>query len=307
MSTTTTSTRTTTASTHLRRIAAVATVVGLLSGAGLVVRHAAGAEAAQTPTGTATHTGVVPGLGSTTSTVGSQAVEPAARMRRSDSSSRDDALQGKEIINLTPLTSPIGAVIPPRSSMSNFLDASYADVWRTFRTKFNARGLATPNVRRYWPAPGERVRTSCGVSDDTSFFYCGADDTIVISQAGARDLWNGRSGRLSITGTGDMSVSLFVAHEFGHNLVAELGYRPSAAMNERAADCFAGVWAADAGRRGILEQGDVMEAWQALDLFAEHAGQSDNGVHGTPAMRQRAFSIGWYYGINGCTSTYLTA
>ena len=212
----------------------------------------------------------------------------------------------RRVINLTPRTTAIGAVVPTHSNMKNFLDASLDDVHRTWTRTFAAKGWRAPQVRYYWPESGEVLRTACtGASDDMSFFYCPVDDTIVISQMAAYNLWRGNYGRVNVAGTGDMSVALLVAHEYGHNLIKEWGFTPSAARGERAADCLAGAWAANAHRRGILERGDVMEAWQGLDAVAEKEGQSDNGVHGTPAQRQQAFNTGWYHGSTGCMNAYL--
>ena len=215
-----------------------------------------------------------------------------------------------DMINLSPRTTAIGAVINPNGTMKDFMDASIDDVHATWARLFAARNWREPSVSYLWPARGETYRhnNACGTSDDTALYYCPNDDTIVISQIKATALWEGNTanGRSTITGTGDMSVSLFIAHEYGHNIAHEFAFKISDARHERLADCFAGVWAVDAARRGILEEGDVMEAWQVLDLLAEHPelGVSDNGVHGTPADRQKAFTTGWEGGIDGCTTAY---
>ncbi|MEO6714040.1 MAG: neutral zinc metallopeptidase, partial [Mycobacteriales bacterium] len=215
-----------------------------------------------------------------------------------------------DMINLSPRTTAIGAVISPTGTMKDFMDASLDDVHATWVRLFAARNWREPSVSYLWPSRGESYRhnNACGTSDDTALYYCPNDDTIVISQIKATALWEGNTanGRLTIKGTGDMSVSLFIAHEYGHNVANEFGFKISDALQERLADCFAGVWAVDAARRGILEEGDVLEAWQVLDLLAEHAelGVSDNGVHGTPADRQKAFTTGWEGGLDSCTTAY---
>ena len=213
----------------------------------------------------------------------------------------------EDIIRLAPYTTPIGAVVTARSSMEAYLTASLYDVHNFWSRSFRGWGFKAPTVRFQFPAKGE-VRQSCGATNDSTMQYCSGDDTITFSQEVARNLWLGTYGKYTIKGTDDMSVSVLVAHEYGHNIEQELGWlsRITAAQGERGADCLAGVWARDAYARGILDDGDVNEALQAMDLLAEHPGQSDNGVHGTPAQRQQAFRTGWSSNsAANCVYTYL--
>jgi predicted metalloprotease len=211
-----------------------------------------------------------------------------------------------ELITLAPYTNSLGAVVTPTSSMEAFLTASIYDVASTWTRLFQSWNYTGPTAFFQFPEPGV-VLSSCGETDDSTFAYCPGDDTITINQEAARQLWLGHRGDLTNAGLGDMSIALFVAHEYGHNIEAELDRlnNVTAAQAERGADCFAGVWAQDAAARGILEAGDLNEALSGLDLVAEHPGMTD-GIHGTPEERQGAFRVGYEQNARACVTTYLS-
>lgn len=199
----------------------------------------------------------------------------------------------------------IGAMVSPTATMENFLYAALLDVHGTWSRYFTEWGYAQPVVNYEFPQTAAQATTGCERAEPM-LQYCPSEDRISISRQTARDIWEGRYGQLTNAGTGSMSVATFVAHEYGHNIARELKLKLTAAQGERMADCFAGAWAADATRRGIVEDGGIDQALAGLDLLAEHPefGLHDNGVHGTPAMRHEAFAIGWYQKAHGCVSTY---
>jgi predicted metalloprotease len=134
-------------------------------------------------------------------------------------------------------------------------------------------------------------------------------------------LWEGTyrivdSGDGTRHATGDFSVAYAVAHEYAHSLQAELGVIASPANDytltypvyktELHADCWAGVWANSAYYQGLLEAGDIEEAFQsALDL-GEYD-YADPAHHGTPAQRSQAFMDGYNHGDPASCGPYLTA
>jgi uncharacterized protein len=73
---------------------------------------------------------------------------------------------------------------------------------------------------------------------------------------------------------------------------------------ELQADCYAGVWAASADARGIMERGDLEEGLNAAaaigdDHLAERAGRTPNQetfTHGTSEQRTRWFRTGFETG-----------
>ena len=210
-------------------------------------------------------------------------------------------------IELAPTKDANGNVVSATSSMDAYLTASLNDVDAFWSKSFAAWGMPEPQITYDWTDPGESVYIPCGgeMSGDWTAEYCSANDTITVSKEAAANFWNGKTFAYSNGGEGDMTVAVMVAHEYGHNLEQELGWldKISQAAAERGADCFAGVWAADAAARGILDQGDLGEASQAMDLFAEHDGQTD-GIHGTTAERQAALNLGYTSGAAACVNTY---
>ncbi len=208
-------------------------------------------------------------------------------------------------IQLPGRRSEIGAYIAPTSTMQEFLYQSLMDVHQYWSGQFASWGFAQPQVSYEFPGTAAQATSRCGAAEPL-MQYCPLDDTISVSEKTAIDLWNGSYGTLANAGTGDMSVAVIVAHEYGHAIGQELGYGPiGAAAKERLADCLAGVWAAGAQSRGILDVGDVAEAANGLDLLAEHPefGIQDN-THGSADQRVQAFSTGWYQGAARCVDSY---
>jgi uncharacterized protein len=95
----------------------------------------------------------------------------------------------------------------------------------------------------------------------------------------------------------------------------QMSKRDANAMSVRVelqADCFAGVWAANADQRfKILEQGDVEDALRAASSVGDDTLQKetqgyvvpDSFTHGTSAQRTRWFSTGLKSGqISACNT-----
>jgi|SRR6185369_16911684 len=100
-----------------------------------------------------------------------------------------------------------------------------------------------------------------------------------------------------LTRFGDFAPAIIIAHEIGHHTQRLLGIIGSGAPSiqiELQADCLAGRWAASAGARGLLEDGDIQEAYGSLFSVGDPAGTPwfAPGAHGTPQQRQNAFAFG---------------
>jgi predicted metalloprotease len=118
---------------------------------------------------------------------------------------------------------------------------------------------------------------------------------------------------------GDFAWAYVIAHEMGHHVQNETGTSDKvhrlqgqnpddrnelSVRLELQADCYAGVWAHSAFRRGELEEGDVDEALTASeavgdDRLQRRAGgqiDPDSFTHGTSAQRKKWFEAGYTAG-----------
>ena len=183
---------------------------------------------------------------------------------------------------------------------------------------FAASGLPEPRVGYRWVRQGEAVGTGCGSSaDDTSAFYCPGDDTIYVGERLAdgvlRGVLRGLPGEAAQgRAVGDFGVAYIVAHEYAHDLQAELGVfddrrrGASARPFELQADCLAGVWGASAYRAGEVQDGDVQEALStALAVGDFEVGSEQH--HGTPQERRDAWLVGFESGEPRQCNVFLEA
>lgn len=202
--------------------------------------------------------------------------------------------------------------------MSSFLAMVITDIDKYWTRVWQEAGYPPPYVNVIFPGPGEKIVNPCHnrMTSDQDAFYCGVNDTIVISQVMAAEIWNGqvKANTDPATGnpSGDFSVALVVAHEYAHNLQTELGILPTAPAaptypvykTELHADCWAGIWANSAYYEGILEAGDIEEGIQVMMLLGDYA-FNDPGHHGTPEQRSKAFMTGYNSGLSGSCNSWL--
>jgi predicted metalloprotease len=154
-------------------------------------------------------------------------------------------------------------------------------------------------------------------------FYCPTDKKIYLDT----DFFNELSQRFQAPG--DFAQAYVIAHEVGHH-VQDLMGRLDEAHNAQAqssetqgnaiqvkvelqADCYAGVWAAnakDAQGRSVMEQGDFEEGMRAAEAIGDDTLQRqaqgtvvpDSFTHGSSAQRMEALQRGFKSGNpNVCT------
>jgi predicted metalloprotease len=171
------------------------------------------------------------------------------------------------------------------------------------------------------------VDSACGqASSAVGPFYCSGDQTVYLDLEFFSDLQQ-RYGA-----PGDFAQAYVVSHEVGHhvqNLLGTVNYvdaqRTGSSQEEEnqlsvalelQADCYAGLWANRAVRRGdlILESGDVEEGLNAASAIGDDRLQQqsqgyvvpDTFTHGTSAQRVEWFRKGLDTGdLDACDSTLL--
>ena len=157
----------------------------------------------------------------------------------------------------------------------------------------------------------DAVQSACGYAETASGpFYCPGDEKVFIDLGFYQELKD-RFGA-----PGDAAQAYVLAHEIGHHVQKLLGteakvrqmqqQRPDlqndlSVRMELQADCYAGVWAATAQQRGIMEAGDFEEALGAAASVGDDRLQRmstghvspESFTHGSSAQRQQWFQRGF--------------
>jgi hypothetical protein len=145
-------------------------------------------------------------------------------------------------------------------------------------------------------AYNSEIQTACGSALLNNAFYCGPAHGIYYHFDFLQE---------QLDTDGDFAPVTILAHEWGHLVQGNLGLLGGqfyTIQTELQADCFAGAWAASAGERNLLDEGDLEEG--ATSLF--RAGDDldtpwfEPGAHGQPEQRIDAFVIGLEQGTDGC-------
>jgi predicted metalloprotease len=206
---------------------------------------------------------------------------------------------------------PVDARAPSREDKeADFVAAvlgSTEEVWGEIFAR-NGRTYRKPTLVLFTGA----VQSACGYAQAAvGPFYCPPDQKLYIDLAFFRELQN------RFRAPGDFAQAYVIAHEVGHHVQNLLGIAERVhAMQQRSgqqqgnalsvrmelqADCFAGIWAAQANRkRRILEPGDVEEGLGAAAAVGDDNIQKatrgyvspESFTHGSAAQRVRWFRRG---------------
>ena len=165
--------------------------------------------------------------------------------------------------------------------------------------------------------------TACGTGQSAMGpFYCPNDHKVYLDLSFYNDMKN------KLGAAGDSAFAYVIAHEVGHhvqNLLGVLGQVHRAQQStdrktanqlsvklELQADCFAGVWANQAVKSGLFEQGDEEKAFNAAEAVGDDRLQKrgqgyvvpDSFTHGTSAQRLTWFRKGLQTGNPSQCNTF---
>jgi predicted metalloprotease len=220
---------------------------------------------------------------------------------------------GSSLLAFAPADDPARLTLTTRDIEASNQEAAaaYSALVSMWTSEFRQRGVPfrAPRIVRY----RGNTRTSCGIVPASNALYCYNNNTIYFDEVflAAQAKITGRA-----LGTdGDMAGVGIIAHEMGHAVAFQLGFRSrSSYENEAAADCLAGAFARQAQRDGSLERGDTEEAFFAMAAAADpeleptgnrrvdarRASRQSRAAHGTRAQRQQNFRSGFERGGGAC-------
>ena len=207
-----------------------------------------------------------------------------------------------------------GQVGTPQDQAGQFVDVIGGNINDVWKAKLN--GYQAPKVVIY----SQGTSTGCGYGQAAMGpFYCPSDQTVYLDLSFWQELENlGGS-------SADFAKAYVIAHEFGHHIQTLTGTSERVQRAQRSArsegeanqysvalelqaDCYAGVWAANAaavsGGQVALESGDLEKGLQSANAIGDDTLQRRSGrqvspegfTHGSSAQRmqwlQRGYSSG---------------
>ncbi|MCW6510203.1 KPN_02809 family neutral zinc metallopeptidase [Lichenifustis flavocetrariae] len=210
----------------------------------------------------------------------------------------------------------------PKDQMGDFVSAVLGeteDVWSQVLPQQKNVQYVAPRLVLYSGV----TRSGCGQAQSAMGpFYCPTDRKVYLDMAFFNDM------RQKLGGGGDFAYAYVIAHEVGHHVQNLLGILPRvhdemeqadrtdanglSVKLELQADCFAGVWAANADQKfHILDAGDVDKALNTAEAIGDDRLQKssrgyavpDSFTHGSSAQRKQWFTTGLKTGkVDACNT-----
>jgi predicted metalloprotease len=220
-------------------------------------------------------------------------------------------------------TQEAGRTGTPEDQAGQFVDvigANINDVWTA-----NLQGYEAPRVVLY----EQGTNTGCGFGQAAMGpFYCPSDSTVYLDLG----FWRDMETQLGASGA-DFARAYVIAHEFGHHVQTLTGASQQVeAAQQRAsgeaeanrysvalelqADCYAGVWAANAAAASngavALESGDLEEGMKTANAIGDDTLQQRGGgrvtpegfTHGSSAQRVEWLRRGYQSGDPAVCDTF---
>ena len=206
------------------------------------------------------------------------------------------------------------------SDLESIICGATEDVQNFWNRQFSSEGRSYEFTKTVFFT--NATDTGCGqASAQTGPFYCPNDHLVYLDLGFLVQL----EQQFGIKG--DLATQYIVAHEYGHHIQNLLGTNAKVQEQQQSnpgkanqysvalelqADCYAGVWANDANKRGLLDNAtEVNEALSAAAAVGDDRIQQqtqghvnpESFTHGTAEQRQQWFQRGYSTGdYTQCTT-----
>ncbi len=215
----------------------------------------------------------------------------------------------------TPPDRPVRVTAQEVENTNKKVAGAYSALVAMWNNEFKRIGerFTAPRIMRYESA----VMTACGVLRPENAEYCPNANAVFYDDVFVTGLTKLAADELGTDG--DMVAVGVIAHEMGHAVAMQLGYRSrNSYENESTADCLAGAFTRQAQKDGSIEPGDIDEAFYGMSLAGDPTPEATGNVrydrmiqarlaresHGTKEQRMQNFRNGLDGGPEACLEAF---